>query len=102
MSLHPALPASLIQWIVFCTESSKLSQPGSALTAAALYLRIVATILLVVRECCASEDVVDDRRAMFCSSLHLSNNLSLSYMLHPKFNVVRGCIYCGTYLPRVA
>lgn len=46
MSLQPAFPASLIQWIVFWTDSSRLSQPGSALTAAALYLRIVATMLM--------------------------------------------------------
>lgn len=37
INLQPALPASLIQWIVLRTDSWRSSQPGSALTAAALY-----------------------------------------------------------------
>lgn len=41
MNLQPAWPASLIQWIVRRTDSSRLNQPGSALTAAALNLDIV-------------------------------------------------------------
>lgn len=45
ISLQPFWPASLIQWIVFWMESSRLSHPGSALTAAALYFLIVATML---------------------------------------------------------
>lgn len=46
ISLQPFWPASLIQWMVFWIESSRLSHPGSALTAAALYFLIVATMLI--------------------------------------------------------
>lgn len=41
MNLQPAWPASSIQWTVRRTDSSRLNQPGSALTAAALNLDIV-------------------------------------------------------------
>ena len=50
-NLTPALPASLIQWIVFCTESSRSNHPGSAVTQAALYFLIRPGIFDVMCKC---------------------------------------------------
>ena len=51
INLHPALPASSIQWMVRRTDSSRLNQPGSALTAAALYfLRMGVIFALVIAD----------------------------------------------------
>lgn len=65
MSLQPDFPASLIQWIVLRTDSSRLNQPGSALTAAALYfLRTVG--ILKVRE---DKDVLYKLFCNVCNSI---------------------------------
>lgn len=47
MNLQPALPASLIQWMVRRVDSSRLNQPGSALTAAALYFLRTGAMVMV-------------------------------------------------------
>jgi len=50
MSLQPALPASLIQWMVLRTDSWRSNQPGSALTAAALYfLRTAGIVQMIIQ-----------------------------------------------------